>query len=128
MQLVAKCQDLRTLALCELCDRNTGPAGDDPLDLFLAEPQGPEGRRLVIVGVVVEHDGPVQPVHQLLGYLLLEGHVFKIFQKTAVKPVKIRLTLHQQAPTQVVKPGEAGPVKILFQPLHQGHPLGEGDL
>ena len=34
-ELVAKCQDLRTLALCELCDRNTGPAGNDSGNLFV---------------------------------------------------------------------------------------------
>ena len=36
MQFVTQCQDLSTLPLCQLCYRNTGPAGNDPLDLFLS--------------------------------------------------------------------------------------------
>ena len=48
MQLVAKCQDLRSLALCELCDRNTGPAGDDPLDLFFCHTLVYQGHILLV--------------------------------------------------------------------------------
>ena len=36
VQLVTQCQDLSTLSLCQLCYRNTGPAGNNPLDLFLS--------------------------------------------------------------------------------------------
>ena len=70
----------------------------------------------------------IQPVQKLLGDLLLKGHVLEILQKGPVKPVKIRLALHQQRPAQGVKAHKAGSVEIFVQPLHQGHPLSQGDL
>ena len=36
VQFVTQCQDFSTLSLCQLCYRNTGPAGNNPLDLFLS--------------------------------------------------------------------------------------------
>ena len=104
------------------------PLFQHPLDLFLGKAHVFQGLLLVPVGIVIQHVGPVQPVHQLLRYLLLEGHVPEILQKHPVKPVKVRLALHQQTAAQVVKSGEAGPVQPLVQGLHQGHPLRQRDL
>ena len=72
--------------------------------------------------------GLVQPVQQLLRHLLLKGDVLEVLEKTVVKAVEIRLTLHQKRPAQVVEAGEAGAVQPLLQGLHQGHPFCEGDL
>ena len=83
---------------------------------------------LVPVGVVAQDVRPVQPVQQFLGHLPLKGDVPEVLEKAPVEAVKVRLALHQQAPAQVVKAGEAGPVQPLVQGLHQAHPLGEGDL
>ena len=104
------------------------PLFQHPLNFFLAETHIFQGLLLVPVGVVLEHVGPVEPVHQLLGHLLLEGHVLKIFQKTAVEAVKVGLALHQQAAAQVIKPSEAGAVEPFVHGLHEGHPLRERDL
>ena len=101
---------------------------EHPLDLLGGEPQILQGLLLVPVGVIAEHVGLVQPVQQFLRNLLLKVHVLEIVQKTAVKPVEIRLTFHQHAPAQVVKTGKAGVVEVTPEGLHEGHPLGEGDL
>ncbi len=91
------------------------------------------GQQLIELGlllVIPAHQsiGAVQPVQQLLGHLLLEGHVLEVLQESPVKAVEVGLRLHQQCPAQVVKASEAGPLQPLVQGFHQSHPLGEGDL
>ena len=99
-----------------------------PLDLLLGEAQVFQGLGLIPGGIVGEDVGLVQPVQQLLGHLLLKGHVLEVLQEGAVEGVKVGLALYQQAAAQVVEAGEAGPVEPLVEGLHQGHPLGEGDV
>ena len=69
----------------------------------------------------------VEPVHQLLGKLVLIWHAVEVFQEDLVELVVIRLGLDEHRAAELVKARERIVLQVQHQPLDERHPLIQAD-